>query len=746
MMTTRLLIASLLIGCGTLQAEDYYVAKDGHDGNAGTSEQPFATIGKGALALKPGDTLFIRQGEYRESVTLARGGKADKPISIQAHGLDDVEISGLEPLTSPWTLHDPAKGIYVADLSPQMLSGSIPDSHFQIFVSRQPLLAARWPNCRYDEVLSRKGWHPGGKDARYGHFNVPELQGSELDLAGVDIYLNVIHQFCTWKRKVTAFDRETGRIEYPQDIPLGPHFLKKGSYWVRSGWKDDYFYLEGDYGLLDYPGEFHCDLKAGKLFIVPPHGEDPNEASIEIKTRLYGLQGKDLAHVNLKGISLFGCAFSFDACNDMSITGCTLQYPVSDQEVAELGGKKTGPKVRTMLNGHRNVIEDVYIAHSTTTGLSMSGKSNRLENSIVHDSCYSGSLSDKCVSAWGPSVIRQCTFFNSGNVGVHFGGPGALFELNHVHNNGLISHDVSAVYTSGDRAMKCRITHNWVHDNPSPVGSIGIRGDDLTRGLTVDHNVVWNTKAGIVVKGDKNSVFNNTVFNASSYDILLPNRAEPRKKRQVDAGKTFLDVQNANSLYYNNLVNDETSAKHKSPLPPIAVGDKGGGHVYASEPPLVNPNACDFRPLEAHRKQLLGKPLPKDGITTVELDESSQPYVGAYGFGGPYWKPGAIHGMKYQLLASGAKHVLRLKYTLPLLRDDTLTVSVNGQPVASQAVTRDGSFRSFMVPVVLKTGSSRVTIESDLFGSIAADIAVEETGNVYQQRFPESGAGSVPVR
>lgn len=729
-------IGSLAVA-GNLSAVEYYVAKDGKDTNAGSFKAPFATIGKAVEQLEPGDNLFIREGVYRESVTLGRPGSAEKPITIQAYGLDRVEISGTEEVKASWTLHDAAKGIYSIRMDPEILHEAIVGDSFQVFVDKHSLLPARWPNTSYEEILTRKGWQPGGKEARFGHFNVPELIGRDLDLEGVDIYLNIIHQFFTWKREVTAFDPETGRIEYPKDIVVGPHFFKEGTYWDRQGWSDDYFYLQGSYELLDYPGEFHYDVDAGMLYMIPPNGEDPNAARVEIKTRLYGLKGEKLAHIHIEGIDLFGCAFRFEQCNRMRLTGMTILYPIAQQDVAEVRGQMDFERVRTSISGSHNVLEDLYVAYSKTSGLNMAGSGNRLDNSIIHNACYSGSLVDKCVGAHGNSVVRRTTIFNSGNVGVHFSGPGFLFELNHVYNNGLLSHDVSSVYTAGANAMRSRVTHNWVHDNPSPTGSIGIRGDDLTRGLTVDHNVVWDTTVGITVKGDHNSVFNNTVFNARRFDILLEDEPEPRKEFQVEAGKSFLDKQNANTFYYNNLVNDETSAKHKPGAPSIPIEKRGSGFIYEGEPPLVDVDALDFRPLEAYREELTGKPLPEGTVIPVELDASSQPYIGAYSFDGPDWKPGAIHGIKYQLVETDGKPELRFRYSLPLLAEDTLSVTINGRQLGSETISEERSMKPFSVPLALGDGEREIVFASELFGELSDTLRLGAQNTVHMQRFAE---------
>ena len=44
------------------QASDYYVAPAGSNGNPGTSEHPWATIGHAVGEIGPGDTVYVRAG------------------------------------------------------------------------------------------------------------------------------------------------------------------------------------------------------------------------------------------------------------------------------------------------------------------------------------------------------------------------------------------------------------------------------------------------------------------------------------------------------------------------------------------------------------------------------------------------------------------------------------------------------------------------------------------------------------
>ena len=65
----RALLVCLTVGFASLAASralarDYYVATTGNDANAGTLEQPFATVQKGANTAAAGDTVYIRGGVY----------------------------------------------------------------------------------------------------------------------------------------------------------------------------------------------------------------------------------------------------------------------------------------------------------------------------------------------------------------------------------------------------------------------------------------------------------------------------------------------------------------------------------------------------------------------------------------------------------------------------------------------------------------------------------------------------------
>lgn len=70
------------------QAADYHLATTGNDANAGTPDSPFQTLKKGISALKPGDTLYVKNGTYKgliEYGAFRSGASWEKPVKVAAH-------------------------------------------------------------------------------------------------------------------------------------------------------------------------------------------------------------------------------------------------------------------------------------------------------------------------------------------------------------------------------------------------------------------------------------------------------------------------------------------------------------------------------------------------------------------------------------------------------------------------------------------------------------------------------------
>jgi parallel beta-helix repeat protein len=93
------MICALSLLGGTFSAQiaqgaTYYVALDGDDSNSGTETDPFKAIGRAVRVLTPGDTLYVREGTYRESLMdiIPSGTSWDAPVTVAAFPGEAVTI------------------------------------------------------------------------------------------------------------------------------------------------------------------------------------------------------------------------------------------------------------------------------------------------------------------------------------------------------------------------------------------------------------------------------------------------------------------------------------------------------------------------------------------------------------------------------------------------------------------------------------------------------------------------------
>ncbi|MHC4367788.1 MAG: right-handed parallel beta-helix repeat-containing protein, partial [Planctomycetota bacterium] len=99
-------------------AREIHVAKAGRDSDPGDRDNPYLTISRAAQAAKPGDTVIVHAGTYREWVKPAHGGTGeDRRITYRAAAGEKVVIKGSERIT-PWTRQE--AGVWKVELANTM--------------------------------------------------------------------------------------------------------------------------------------------------------------------------------------------------------------------------------------------------------------------------------------------------------------------------------------------------------------------------------------------------------------------------------------------------------------------------------------------------------------------------------------------------------------------------------------------------------------------------------------------------
>jgi len=93
------------IGCSPAGAAIHVVAPTGDDRGPGDAAHPLRTISAASQRARPGDTVLVKAGVYRERVAPPRGGEPGRPITYRGETLGKVFVRGSERWRPAWTRH-----------------------------------------------------------------------------------------------------------------------------------------------------------------------------------------------------------------------------------------------------------------------------------------------------------------------------------------------------------------------------------------------------------------------------------------------------------------------------------------------------------------------------------------------------------------------------------------------------------------------------------------------------------------
>lgn len=599
---------------------DYYVSPGGDDDNPGTKDLPLKTLQVAANKLQAGDILYVLPGTYRESLVLNGTGLPGSPIQIIAEP-GTVVIDGTTEINTEWSLHE-------NDIYKTYFEGSV----LQVFQSDTMLTEARWPNFTFpSDLWKRSSWASTQNGSVMGKIVDNDIAATNIDWTGALAVLNIEAQFWTWTSTVSNHSAGSNTFFYFTHNLAG----------LRDNldFTDDFYYLTGKYEALDIPGEWHYDTSKDTLYLYRRGGGQPLPGEIEVKVSNYGIQANNKDYIYISGLDFFGCTFRLENCDFCIVENCNLIYPSYNREIPERL-TSGGASPSSYLKGNDNIIRNCVLNYASGNGLRVTGQDNLIENNKVSNVAWSGTLDYNAINtsklsgqSYAGNIIRQNTVYNAGNSLLDYSGPSDIIELNEVRAAGLLCKDVSAVYTVLPNCEFSQVRFNWVYTVESDHLSLGIRGDDKTRRLRVHHNVVWDISwEGIVVKGDENHIFNNTLFNCRRGSIYLETGLEPSKPWHDHIPEVMA---NENSYLYNNLT-EKIYGNRFTYIPPA--GDLQNNKVIPGyRGLLVNRAHRDFRPR-------LGSDLVNNGKVVPEMDDLwslNLPDVGAYEFGDEnYWYPG----------------------------------------------------------------------------------------------------------
>ena len=597
--------------------------------------------------MQAGDICSVHNGTYRENITIKQSGVARAPIVIQAAKGENPIISGLDILNLKWKPTD-KKGIFVAEFNGEEFE--------QLFMDGKPMLEARWPNVPRDkngdwDFFSPNLWAAVDSIGNnYGIIKDVDLAKTSWDVTGATAILNVCHQFFVWTRTVESHSAGSNSFSYPKN--LGNSVKAEDESGAKLKFDDDRYYLIGKKEFLDAPGEWFYDSNKKQLFICMSEGKTPQKAQMEVKIRNYSLTASANSNfITVDGITFFGTAFKFGKdynsrssnivfMNNTVLCSSWTEYFSMPKEDVHGKCDRNYP----MIDADNAIVSNNIFAYGAMSALYISGFSNLIENNLFHDFNYNSTLGfpplqvskpwEALIGKAGKATVRYNTIYNSGGIALQVAQADNDVCMNDMYNvyrscwGG--NKDVSALYAQNIFCHGTRLHHNWVHEGYAGTpphqwgGGMGIRGDDKTTGLTIDHNVIWNIgSAGIELKNPDNPTpdmanraCSNTIFQHSKYN----------KVKSGMIVETHRNMCNQYSSVVNNL--SETIYGHWFARPIETLADyshNATGKVVESL--LENPLSFDFRP-KATATDVIDKGKVFQDLTDCQF--GSAPDIGAY--------------------------------------------------------------------------------------------------------------------
>jgi hypothetical protein len=538
-------------------AAEIHVATTGDDAGAGTSAKPFKTIQKAAEAAKPGDTVTVHAGTYRETVTPKASGTAEAPITFRPAKGEKVLISGTE-IISGWKKD--ADGSFSASV-PAGQYVSVCNYADQIFVNGVMLLQARYPNTPHDQLsFPRQGVITGFTSktrddaakwttAVWEDANTPFATLGK-NLVGAQVTIQPSFEMWSWTLTGTVQATEAtanggtrfttrSRSNNGTDRDQGKSFDVGGKYFV--------FDLPV---LLDAAGEWYHDRAAGVLHVRPPEGVDLTSPKtvVEVRRRDFAFNLDKQAFITVQGFNLFGCTLTTDTlangkgfsdtgeelyswhgadnwpeAHHIIVDGLNVLYPSHYTDQSGHFINTFGCNTGLVIGGSDCVVQNCTVQYSAGNGISLFGKRNKALHNTILDASYNqqdgAGIATTCGAA--PSIDEEigwntiCRTGRSGITARNFRNSVPGSGVARIHHND-VSHfliqdaDGGGLYTYGGNGTFPRIDHNKFYRGYNAARGIYL---DLTNGFIVDHNLVWDVDNGLyLLVGNEMIVYNNTLI------------------------------------------------------------------------------------------------------------------------------------------------------------------------------------------------------------------------------------------
>jgi hypothetical protein len=554
----------------------YYVAPSssgGSDSNAGTLAAPFETLQHAINQLSAGDILYIREGTYRETITIDEDGTSGNLITIQNYNNEVVTIDGTVDVTGTWSTYGSVSGAY------QLTSYSTDIT--QLFVDDEPMVNARWPNAQFndDSIFSHSTWAQGDEgdddnpNSVQGSLQIDEdiYNPGSLDLNNSIGVLN-IGSFKTETVKITGHTQNAGADDV---ITYGYTGGTDADYSTTYKDKHHYYFFEGKLDFMDTNNEWFHDKTNDILYLYPDDGLNPSTTgrTIKAKTTDYRVTFSGANYITFKGINFFATTIDIQNSDYLSIEECNFYFPSASKRMLGLTSGLGSTNVTSLnASSDNNTIKKCLFENAEGEALVIKGDSNTIENNYFHHIDWSASdLNGLMVTMYctgASNIFTKNTIHTTGASATVLPGTASTFSYNEVTNTGLLQSDGAVFQGTKNYVEGSNVHHNFIYDTEKYAFRYDAPGGDAAVAGSygrMHHNVADNTN-GLMIKGNNQIIAHNTVMNTinNRNDIII--LAE--------------DCSNTSTWLYNNLAkrigshrsSQSFSLSTDSPLPMGTIG------------------------------------------------------------------------------------------------------------------------------------------------------------------------------
>jgi len=597
-------------------------------------------------------SVKLRSGTYNEVLTRSGlKGTKDRPITIEAFDNEQVTFDGTIDISNSWVSE--GANIY---------SNHIGEDIWQLFVKDgeqwQEKMNARWPNARFgdkkadvESVYSRESWaqaNTSGNDfgLMMDDSLIDDSTVNTVDLTDAVVVANV-GSFDTWTRKISSHTPGSNNFKYGKTPRI----------WKNQ--KHFYYFVEGKKALLDNDDEWFFDTKTKTAYLYSSTGA-PTQ-TIRAKKQPYGITVGGWEHVTVKNVDFFGETLRCGNCENFTLENANFKFGGSSRRALGVVGQKSeilfvSSNNRDLSHKSNNTLRNITMRNVDGQGFLMRGNSTLVENSsfeffdwaasesyapsssLVLDGNFS-TFKYNTVSYAGSSETLATSGASPGGSGKYTGPLGGRFtaEYNDISNSGFAQSDGAMIQVRIAAQNGTIVRYNWLHDSikygvrfDAPIPAKLYGSDAIAH-----HNVVWNAN-GIMVKGENQRVYHNTVF-----DTLEDKRTDLIILDDADVGG-ILGGANKGSIVTNNAA-DLISSQRASNEPMLSWVDYGHNFNGVNESTSLksqfkDATNRDFRPIQS--SPLRHGDVINDSYLT-SLQGGALGYTGSYRADqNNYWIPG----------------------------------------------------------------------------------------------------------